>query len=254
MREVREERLSRAGWNREKWFHSFSLFYTYNDNDNDDNTIIRSNTDRKHKSLSFSLLLLYTIIITNKKKQKGTKKVKSGTPSFYPADDIKKPLKSVAKTQAKNQTKLRKSVTPGTVLIILAGHFKGKKCVFLKQLESGLLLVCGPYGINGVPVKRLNQRYAIATSTKIDVSKVDTKAFDDKYFKKSSKDRSKSKSEEEFFAAPTSKKELPAEYIAANKALDASVGAAIGSTPHLKEYMSSLFSLKTGDKPHEMVF
>lgn len=163
-------------------------------------------------------------------------------------------MKSVAKTQAKNQTKLRKSVTPGTVLIILAGHFKGKKCVFLKQLESGLLLVCGPYGINGVPVKRLNQRYAIATSTKIDVSKVDTKAFDDKYFKKSSKDRSKSKSEEEFFAAPTSKKELPAEYIAANKALDASVGAAIGSTPHLKEYMSSLFSLKTGDKPHEMVF
>ena len=74
MREVREERLSRTGWNREKWFHSFSLFYTYNDNDNDDNTIIRSNTDRKHKSLSLSLLLRYTIIITNKKNRRVRRK------------------------------------------------------------------------------------------------------------------------------------------------------------------------------------
>ena len=201
--------------------------------------------DSNHSHLLF--------FFTSSSKQKGAKKVKSGTPSFYPADDIKKPLKSQAKSQAKNQTKLRKSITPGTVLIILAGHFKGKKCVFLKQLDSGLLLVCGPYGINGVPVKRLNQRYAIATSTKVDVSKVDCKAFDDKYFKKPAKDRS-AKSEDGFFAAPTARKELPAEYVAANKALDASVGAAIGAVPHLKEYMSSLFSLKSGDKPHEMVF
>ena len=99
----------------------------------------------------------------------------------------------------------------------------------------------------------MNQRYAIATSTKVDVSKVDCKAFDDKYFKKPAKDRS-AKSEEGFFAAPTARKELPAEYVAANKALDASVGAAIGAVPHLKEYMSALFTLKTGDKPHEMVF
>ncbi|KAH7543598.1 hypothetical protein FEM48_Zijuj02G0200800 [Ziziphus jujuba var. spinosa] len=59
-------------------------------------------------------------------------------PKFYPADDVKKLLVNKSKHKP---TKLKMSITLETVLIVLAGRFKGKRVVFLKQLSSGLLLV-----------------------------------------------------------------------------------------------------------------
>ncbi|KAL2467591.1 60S ribosomal protein L6-3 [Forsythia ovata] len=170
---------------------------------------------------------------------------------FYPADDVKKPLSNNRKHKP---TKLRASITPGTVLIILTGRFKGKRVVFLKQLSSGLLLVTGPFKINGVPIRRVNQAYVIATSTKVDISEVNADKFDDKYFAKQV-EKKKKKGESEFFEAEKEdKSSLPVEKKDDQKAVDAALVKAIEGVPDLKVYLGARFSLKSGMKPHELVF
>lgn len=114
----------------------------------------------------------------------------------------------VRKTQ--KPTTLRPSLKPGAVLIILAGRFRGKRVVYLKPLSGGVILVTGPFKLNGVPLRRVNSRYVIATSTIVDISGIDLEKFDEKYFAKD-KEAKKSK-EEKFFEAgkkPEVKRPLP---------------------------------------------
>jgi large subunit ribosomal protein L6e len=169
---------------------------------------------------------------------------------FYPADDEKHPVRR-HKTQ--KPTKLRKSITPGTVVIILAGRFRGKRVIVLKQLQpSGLLLVTGPFKINGVPLRRLNQRYVIATSTKVDVSKVNTDKIDDAFFARDEKDSKKST---EFFDKTEKKSELPAARKEAQKAVDTVLLATLkSSAPELTAYLGARFSLTNNTRPHELKF
>ncbi|KAJ1838787.1 60S ribosomal protein L6 [Coemansia sp. RSA 486] len=156
--------------------------------------------------------------------------------------------------KAQRATPLRKSITPGTVLILLAGRFRGKRVVFLKQLSSGLLLVTGPFKINGIPLRRVNQAYVIATSTKVDLAgyKVDAK-FNDAYFKKEAQAKLKG-TEEEFFGKDAQKKEHPAHKIADQKVVDEKVVAAVAKVPYLASYLASSFALSNGQAPHTLKF
>ncbi|GMY22332.1 60S ribosomal protein L6-1-like isoform X1 [Fagus crenata] len=172
-------------------------------------------------------------------------------PKFYPADDVKKPLVNKRKPKP---TKLRASITPGTVLIILAGRFMGKRVVFLKQLSSGLLLVTGPFKVNGVPLRRVNQPYVVATSTKVDISGVNVEKFDDKYFSREVQ-KKKKKGEGEFFEADKEEKNvLPQEKKDDQKGVDTALIKSIEAVPELKAYLAARFSLKSGMKPHELKF
>jgi ribosomal protein L14E/L6E/L27E len=95
----------------------------------------------------------------------------------------------------------RPTLTPGAVLILLAGRFRGKRVILLKNLDQGVLLVTGPFKINGVPLRRVNARYVIATSHKVELSGVDGKKLEEiagpKYFAREAGD--KKKGEDAFF-------------------------------------------------------
>jgi len=177
---------------------------------------------------------------------------------YYAADDTSVPLRSSKGKGA--PTKLRKSIRAGTVVVVLAGRFRGKRVIVLKQLKSGLLLVTGPYKVNGVPLRRVNQSYVLATSTQVDVSKVDVSKIDDAFFAVSKAARKSAgstaaKDGEGFFAKDGVKKSPVA---AARKAetskVDAALKAVIKATPSLKAYLNAKFTLTRGQKPHLMKF
>ncbi|EDO41373.1 predicted protein [Nematostella vectensis] len=170
---------------------------------------------------------------------------------YYPTEDVRRRL---ANRKKPGMAKLRSSITPGTVLILLAGAHRGKRVVFLKQLNSGLLLVTGPFKINGVPLRRIPQSYVIATSTHIDVSdvKLPEHAFaDESYFKGEPK---KKKRSEDMFEEAAEEKKPSEQRIADQKAVDDQILPKISAVPNMKKYLSSLFSLRKGQFPHDMVF
>merc|ERR1711972_1142133 len=120
----------------------------------------------------------------------------SGKRVYYPADDEVSHF--VRKCKTPKPSKGRKCIVPGRVVILLSGRFRGRRVVCLKTLGSGLLLVSGPYKLNGVPLKRVNAAYVIPTSSKLNVSGVDVSKVDDSFFGKT-KARAAKNTEDQFF-------------------------------------------------------
>ena len=179
----------------------------------------------------------------------------SVTNKWYEADDVSTPIKSRKKTSTKSVTKLRKSITPGTVLILLAGRFRGKRVVFLKQLEkTGLLLVVGPFKINGVPLRRVNQAYVIATSTTVNLKNVNLSAI--KSITDATFATTKSTTATAGFTDQngSTKAQVSDAIKNATKAVDAQLVPLVKKTEFLSAYLNARFSLSKNDRPHLMKF
>jgi large subunit ribosomal protein L6e len=181
-------------------------------------------------------------------RKEDTKKLKQSK-NWYPTSEEKRRFRRTHKKPS--QTKLRKEIAPGQVLIVLSGRFRGRRVVFLKQLPSGLLLVTGPYKVNGVPLKRVNQAYVLPTKTKVNLPAVPglDKLTDDFFTTRVNVKRTT------FFEDPAKKKErITEERRNAQNQVDTEMLKAVKAVPQLREYLQNKFSLKNGQKPHLMSF
>jgi large subunit ribosomal protein L6e len=169
--------------------------------------------------------------------------------NWYPVSDEKKKFKRASKKP--RQAKLSKNIQPGQILIILSGRFRGRRVVFLKQLPSGLLLVTGPYKVNGVPLKRVNVSYVISTKTKVTLPTLPglDKITDALFTTRVSVKRTS------FFEEPAKKRErITEDRRTAQSQIDTELLKSVRQVPQLKEYLQNKFSLKNGQKPHLMQF
>lgn len=159
------------------------------------------------------------------------------------------------------------------MLIVLAGRHRGKRVVFLKQLpKSGLLLVTGkeievrnfnvsivvlgPLKLNNTPLRRIAQAFVIATSTKLDISKLTLPDhINDDYFKRDEKKTKKSDSN--IFADSKSTYQVTDQRKSDQKSVDSAILQAIRGHKEKKflfGYLGSRFSLAKNQYPHNLVF
>lgn len=166
---------------------------------------------------------------------------------WYPADNEVKH----AKRHTPKAPKLRSSAQPGRVLILLSGRFKGKRVVALKQLKSGLLAVTGPFKVNGVPIRRVNQVYTMSTSTKVDLKGVKTDGITDETFKKEA--AAKRSRSQKFFADAAPKSTTSDARKKLQKEVDTALLKNLTDKTERK-YLGARFSLTKNDAPHAMKY
>jgi len=178
----------------------------------------------------------------------------------YHPTATRKIRKAVTHPDVIRRIKLRGTLKPGTILILVAGRHAGKRVILLKQLDSGLLLVTGPFKLNGVPLRRVNQQFVIATSTRLDISKVNVPAsLNDAYFRRDKKALRKQRQQQEgeIFASVKGGYTLSDTRKKDQGEVDKQILSVVKVNKDKKtllKYLASPFSLRSGQYPHKMKF
>jgi len=189
-------------------------------------------------------------------KKTGNKYLMKLNPKKYPIPNL-----TPAKTPKYRQLKLRKSLTPGTIGILLRGNHRAKRVVFIRQVDCGLLLVCNP--LTGCPPRTIDHKYFLATKMKLDVSgiKVPEEMTHTYFHNKKAENRAFQKALKKSSILGGDKpvrkaKELTPEKMAINKKLADQVADLIKAHPDpiFVRYMKALFKLGPRDYPHRMLF
>jgi len=176
-------------------------------------------------------------------------------PRYYPTEERPKKFTVKRKRFGDHPRRFRSTLTPGTVVILVAGKHAGKRAVVVKHLSSGLLLVTGPHKLNGVSLRRVNQIYVIATSTKLDLSSAKFDNLDDKFFKRVRP--AKKNADKDIFDSKKEKPQLSDERRQAQRDADSAVLSAIkahADSRLLRRYLKSRFQLWNGVLPHKLRF
>ena len=156
------------------------------------------------------------------------------TRKFYPEDSSEPRDSKRRKTETSPEEPKEVSFNPGTILILLTGKHRGKRVVFLKQMKSsGMLLITGPFGINGVPLRRVHVKNTIKTSTEVPSEYITIPSFvDDGYLSKP----------------------LDEERKRVQRQIDQPIISEIKVIPYLKNYLQQKFTLTKGQNVHQMKF
>lgn len=142
---------------------------------------------------------------------------------------------------------------------MLSGPHRGRRVVVLKSLPSGNLLVTGPYAVNGVPLKRVNSAYVIATSTKVSVEGINVNV-DDAWFRRQrtfTQSQLKNASEARLKRVEQSKQaesQWRETAKTTQKQVDAQLLERIKKVEHLRGYLGTRFTLFNNTRPHELQF
>jgi ribosomal protein L14E/L6E/L27E len=57
----------------------------------------------------------------------------------------------------------------GSILILLTKKYLGRKAILLNTTESGLFVISGPYLINGISIRRVNEKYTLYSGAKVNL-------------------------------------------------------------------------------------